>query len=156
MKGIFGIGESRVLSIIAVLLMIFSSFAVLGSISSAMGGGAPYTVTFNEANLPAGTTWGVILYDQWWNTLTNAMNTTTPTGGSIVLLIYYSGTFFYKVIGTRWWVNNTVNSFTVSGASVTITINFTENFALTVEENGLLSGMNWTAGIGNIINLGSG
>ncbi|MGB9730118.1 MAG: PKD domain-containing protein, partial [Thermoprotei archaeon] len=114
-------------------LMIFSSFAVLGSISSATT--PPYTVTFNEANLPVGTTWGIILYDVEWDMIYNETNTTTSTGGSIVLSLY-NGTYYFDVIGTPWWFNDTPGMLTVAGADQTITINFIENFTLNISETG--------------------
>ncbi|MGC8584846.1 MAG: PKD domain-containing protein [Thermoplasmata archaeon] len=140
MKGIFGkLGKSRGLSVFIILLMIFSSFAVLGSISSATTV-PPYTISFNEAKLPTGTTWGIILSNST-KTIT-ATNTTISSGGSISESLY-NGTYYFNVTGTPWWFNSTHGKFTVAGATQTITINFIENFTTTFKESGLPTGTTW-------------
>jgi hypothetical protein len=138
--------KKKGISAIVIMLLIFSSFVVVDMAKAGTPVTAPpYNVTFVEANLPVGTTWGIILWN-YTKTIT-ATNTTISTGGSISELLY-NGTYNYNVIGTPWWFNSTYGTLTVSGSSLTITINFTENFTLTVKENGLLSGMTWTAGVG--------
>ncbi len=147
MKGIFGkLGKSRGLSVFIILLMIFSSFAVLGSISSATTA-PPYAVTFNESKLPTGTTWGIVLSNST-KTIT-ATNKTISTGGSISESLY-NGTYYFNVTGTPWWFNSTHGKFTVAGATQTITINFIENFSATFTESGLYSGSKWMVSIGSL------
>ncbi|MGC8585782.1 MAG: hypothetical protein ACP5L4_06715, partial [Thermoplasmata archaeon] len=138
MKGFFGkLGKSRGLSILVISLMLLSAFAVIGSMSSATTV-PPYTVTFNEAKLPTGTTWGIVLRNST-KTIT-ATNMTISTGGSISESLY-NGTYYYNVTGTPWWFNSTHGKFTVAGATQTITINFIENFTLNITETGWINGL---------------
>jgi len=131
----------KFIGILLAFLMFASIFAIVSFSGVASATSAPpYTVTFNEAKLPTGTTWGIVLSNST-KTIT-ATNKTISTGGSISESLY-NGTYYYNVTGTPWWFNSTHGKFTVSGATQTITINFIENFTATFTEAKLPSGTKW-------------
>jgi len=130
----------KFIGILLAFLMFASIFAIVGFSGVASATSAPYTVTFNEAKLLTGTTWGIVLSNST-KTIT-ATNKTISTGGSISESLY-NGTYYFNVSGTPWWFNSTHGKFTVSGATQTITINFIENFSATFTEAKLPSGTKW-------------
>jgi len=124
----------KFIGILLAFLMFASIFAIVSFTGNANATSTPpYTVTFNEAKLPVGTTWGIVLSNST-KTIT-ATNKTISTGGSISESLY-NGTYYYNVTGTPWWFNSTHGKFTISGSSLTITINFIENFTLNITETG--------------------
>jgi|GEM_PF-1659032 len=114
-----------------VLIVMLSSFALLGGVFGT--GAPPFTVTFEEHNLPVGTTWSIA-----WNNTTKSgiISNTTYSGGGSASVSLYNGSYEFRVIGTPWWFNKTIGKFTVAGASLRITVNFTENFTLNIAETG--------------------
>jgi len=129
--------RNKLITSSVVIIIILSSIALLGG---AFGTGAPpFSVTFVEHNLPAGTTWSIA-----WNNTTKSgvlTNTTYSAGGSASVSLY-NGSYEFKIIGTPWWFNKTVGKFTVAGSSLTITVNFIENVSATFIEKKLPSGIN--------------
>jgi len=102
-----------------------------------------FTATFTGAKLPSGTKWGLSN-----PTLGTFYNTSTASGGSIVIKEANSTTSYsFGIIGTPWWFNSTKLSVEFN-KNTTFTINFIENFTLTVRENGLYPGITWSSAIG--------
>jgi len=137
MKNIEKFGKKWITSSV-VLIVMLSSFALLGGVFGT--GAPPFTVTFEEHNLPVGTTWSIA-----WNNTTKSgiISNTTYSGGGSASVSLYNGSYEFRVIGTPWWFNKTIGKFTVSGASETITVNFIENFTATFTEAKLPSGTKW-------------
>jgi len=130
--------RNKLITSSVVIIIMLSSIALLGG---AFGTGAPpFTVTFEEHNLPVGTTWSIA-----WNNTTKSgiISNTTYSGGGSASVSLYNGSYEFRVIGTPWWFNKTVGKFTVAGSSLTIIVNFTENFSATFIENKLPTGTKW-------------
>ena len=143
MKNIESFGKKWI-TLAVVLAMAVSAFAVLGG---AFGAGAPpFTVTFEEHGLPAGTTWGIA-----WNNTTKsgaATNTTYSGGGSIAVPLY-NASYEFKVQGTPWYFNSTVGKFTVAGSALTITVNFNSNISMNITESAETSN-SWSIAINSL------
>jgi len=123
--------RNKLITSSVVIIIMLSSIALLGG---AFGTGAPpFSVTFVEHNLPVGTTWAIA-----WNNTTKSgiISNTTYSGGGSASVSLYNGSYEFRVIGTPWWFNKTVGKFTVAGSSLTIIVNFTENFTLNITETG--------------------
>ena len=149
MKNIGKFRNKLITSSVIVIIML-SSIALLGG---AFGTGAPpFSVTFVEHNLPAGTTWSIA-----WNNTTKSgiISNTTYSGGGSASVSLYNGSYEFRVIGTPWWFNKTIGKFTVSGSSLTIIVNFTENFSATFTEAKLPSGTRWgvSSSLGTFYNI---
>ena len=130
--------RNKLITSSVVIIIMLSSIALLGG---AFGTGAPpFSVTFVEHNLPVGTTWAIA-----WNNTTKSgvITNTTYSGGGSASVSLYNGSYEFRVIGTPWWFNKTLGKFTVAGSSLTITVNFTENFSATFTEAKLPSGTKW-------------
>jgi hypothetical protein len=123
--------RNKLITSSVIIIMVLSSIAFLGG---AFGTGAPpFKVTFDEHNLPVGTTWSIA-----WNNTTKSgvITNTTYSGGGSASVSLYNGSYEFRVIGTPWWFNSTIGKFTVAGSSLTITVNFRENFTLNITEKG--------------------
>jgi len=137
MKNIEKFGKKWI-TVSVILVMVVSAFAVIGG---AFGTGAPpFSVTFDEHNLPVGTTWSIA-----WNNTTKSgvITNTTYSGGGSASVSLYNGSYEFRVIGTPWWFNKTIGKFTVAGSSLTIIVNFLNNASLTFAEKGLFPGTSW-------------
>jgi len=119
-----------------------------------------YSVTFKELGLPSGTDWYVWLYDYdltftdyqllfeyyFYFEETEFFNETAAPG--TLGFLQPGGDFGWDAYSTN---SNFVavpyyGDFTVTGTSVTITVQFVHAYHLTVDETGLPSGTEWSAG----------
>ncbi len=126
----------------AVLLMLVSAFAFIGGAH----GATVYSLTWEEKNLPSGTSWGVIIWNETGKTATTLTNVSfTPPGsthvfGNITFSAESGVTYLYNYTGTPWYFNSSRNSVTVSSAG-SYEVNFDENFTLNVTERGWIDGL---------------
>jgi hypothetical protein len=94
-----------------------------------------YAVTFTETGLPWGTNWAVGL----GGFVSSSMNST-------IVFIEPNGTFAYIVGTISGWAPSSTNGLvTVNGATVNVTISWTQvAFAVTFTESGLPAGTSWS------------
>jgi outer membrane protein assembly factor BamB len=118
--------------------------AVGESIPWSLSSNVTYTVTFNEAGLPTGTSWTV--------TLAGTLHSST---GSSVLFSVPNGTFAY-VVGSvsGYTASPPAGNVTVAGSGLSVALTFglsPGHYSLTVQENGLPSGTSWSVTINSTV-----
>lgn len=117
------------------------NFTVNGApVSKAVTFDYSYVVTFTETGLPAGTSWSVTVNG-------SKLSSTTST----ISLREINGTYSYTVAGVPGYMLASYSgSFTVKGASVSITLSFTQVvYTVTLTETGLPSGTSWSVTFAN-------
>ncbi len=103
----------------------------------------PYTVTFTESGLPAGTSWSVTFNG------TLESNTTSASGGSIVFQDVIDGVYSYTVGTVANYSSTGSGTVTVDGSNVQKTITFSlVTYSATFTETGLTAGTTWSVTIG--------
>lgn len=98
-----------------------------------------YNVTFTEKDLTAGTTWYV--------NLSNGVSLSTTS--SSITASFVNGTYTYLYASANPNFKGSSGTFTVNGATQTVTAQFTEYFQVSFNETGLPSGTTWYVNLTN-------
>ena len=107
----------------------------------------PFSVTFTQTSLPAGTSWSVTL---------NGMTETSPAG-SIVFTGVVNGTYAFSVGGVSAFVATpSSGTVTVNGSGLTEIIAFVAlpTYMVTFTETGVPGGTNWSVTLNGVKEIG--
>ncbi len=104
-----------------------------------------FDVNFTESGLPAGTTWSVTL----------GTSTQTSSASTIVFAGQVNGTEPYTIgFVSGYGASPVTGTVTVAGSSVNTAVTFTAfsgtTYSLTLNEQGIVSGTNWTASVAGV------
>ncbi len=127
-----------VITIIVVVIVIGSLYAVGVFTPKSSSSSRTYTVTFTEGGLPSGTSWSVTL-----------RGTTQSSTSSSIAFTEANGTYAFTVGAVSGYTASpSSGSVTVNGAAVSKAVTFTavppSAYAVTFTESGLPSGTSWS------------
>ena len=136
---------SIVAAIIATTLATFTGLASASNSSPAVA--TPYTATFNETGLPAGTIWTV--HVSYIGCGCSGLSKTVKSNLTSIVIPVANGTYNYNIqrVSGYYVVGVAHGTFTVSGANLpTLSITFNPVYTYLVEfsESGLPVGTTWT------------
>lgn len=107
----------------------------------------PYTVTFNESGLPAGSAWSVRLGNQ-----------TGQNTGSSIAFTAYEGSYTFSVPNVGNYVANmSTGTVVIAGASVTVRLSFSEpSYSVAFTQSTLPSGQRWSVTLNGVTTASTG
>ena len=99
-----------------------------------------YKVTFEESDLPSGSTWYVNITDQQPSPIKSG-----PITGNSYAINLINGTYSYTVVSINrgYAPLRTLNTFNVSGSDESVHTSFYTAYIVTFKESGLSSGTDW-------------